>query len=40
LPVTGVLYLILSVHEMILHVTHKQVGQELTVDSLKGDVQI
>jgi TRAP-type C4-dicarboxylate transport system permease small subunit len=40
LPITGVLYLILSVHEMILHVTHKKVGQELADDSLKGDVQI
>lgn len=40
LPISGVLYLILSVYEMIMHVTHKQSQVILPSDSLKGDVQI
>ena len=40
LPISGVLYLILSVHEMIMHVTHKQGPVILPAASLTGDVQV
>lgn len=40
LPISGVLYLILSIHELVLHLKGDNVSHTPIMETLKGDVQI
>jgi TRAP-type C4-dicarboxylate transport system permease small subunit len=40
LPISGILYLILSIHELLLHLKGEDTAQPVMMETLKGDVQI